>query len=403
MTTLLQKALRELGDEGADTLGRYFAQIEYTGFLCIRMLRTNEGILGVIPEGGDDVVVVRLNINELHQVKTRNESRGPWTTAIILPILCHQYHRRILFPDTDCEYHFVSDQMADTKTALTSTSFGALFDLKTLLEANRFYGSLEPEEQVKLAELEKVILPRIQEILKNDYGENISEEEARNLLYRTSIETNNLNLRNPNNLEELEEALYEICPTSAQYSTDELREIYDRILLLIVRKIIRGKSLDERRIGVDDILNCRVEPQEINDGLPDLTSIPGRTLMDKKAILGGFATTELSLFHRQRLIATSTLRELEILNLQKPLDRLTVALLDLQRRYLHKVCREQGYHDKPGPRILNLLQQDLSELASRYFPDVKDIDDLFCMGVLWRETELCNAWWHSPERIGQEP
>jgi len=39
MIRIKEQVLREFGDHGADTLERYFAQIEYTAFWCIRMLR----------------------------------------------------------------------------------------------------------------------------------------------------------------------------------------------------------------------------------------------------------------------------------------------------------------------------------------------------------------------------
>jgi hypothetical protein len=87
-----QQVLREFGDIGADTLRRYAAQIEYTAFWCIRMLPESEAIEAVIPEAVEDVLVIRANQHELHQVKTRDESRGPWTLAEVLPILCAQYH-----------------------------------------------------------------------------------------------------------------------------------------------------------------------------------------------------------------------------------------------------------------------------------------------------------------------
>src|SRR5574341_2612377 len=97
MIRIKEQVLREFDDHGADTLERYFAQIEYTAFWCIRMLRDGEEIEAVIPEGVEDVVVIRRGIHELHQVKTRDESQGPWTSVQVLPILCQQYKRRNAF------------------------------------------------------------------------------------------------------------------------------------------------------------------------------------------------------------------------------------------------------------------------------------------------------------------
>jgi len=158
MTSIKDQVLREFGDQGADTLERYFAQIEYTTLWCIRMLRDAEKISVVIPEGVEDVVVVRQDVYELHQVKTRDESQGPWTTAEVLPILCQQYHRRKAFPG-ECRYYFVSDQMADTKTRLREDppAFGPLYRLKLLLEIEHDGQTHSPDEKEKLKLFERIL------------------------------------------------------------------------------------------------------------------------------------------------------------------------------------------------------------------------------------------------------
>lgn len=164
MTNIKAQVLREFGDEGADTLARYFAQIEYTAFWCIQMLIDAQGIEAVIPEGVEDVVVIRGDIHELHQIKTRDESQGPWTTADVLPILCQQYNRRNAFLGK-CRYYFVSNNMADTKTALKNhpnkPHYGSLFRLKTLLAIKHDGQSFNSEEQSEWQQLEEILLPRI--------------------------------------------------------------------------------------------------------------------------------------------------------------------------------------------------------------------------------------------------
>lgn len=394
MPTLLQKVLKEFGDQGADVLDRFFTQIEYTASLCIGTLNSKEGIDYVIPEGGDDVVVVRLGIHEFHQVKTKNESQGTWTTADVLPILCNQYHRRKIYPSADCHYHFVSEQMADTKTALKPGTYGPLYSLKTLLEAKHNYGLLEQEEIDLLNQLETVILPRIQEILHDKHNDDISIDEARELLHKTWIETDHPTLRRQFNLEILETALEEAYPSPALFSTAQLRDVYDRLLLLIIRKITRGKTLEERQICAADVLNCRTEECTLGDVLPDLRAVPGRTLLDKKAFLGGFDPTELPLFSRQKLNALGTERELQTLR-AKNLDKLRVALLDHQHKCRHRVCREMGIVEKPGPKILAMVETELENIAATYFPGVREVDAQFCKGLLWDETNLCQAWWHA--------
>src|SRR4051812_8054980 len=114
MSFVKEHVLRTFGDDGATTTARYYAQFEYAAFWCIRMLSRNEGIVAVIPEGVEDVVVVRHdgtgNSYELHQVKTRDESQGPWNTADVLPILCKAYNHRHAFAGR-VKFCFVSIQM----------------------------------------------------------------------------------------------------------------------------------------------------------------------------------------------------------------------------------------------------------------------------------------------------
>ena len=86
MIDLLTEVFRRYGDHGADTIKRYFAQVEYTAYWCIRMLHDVENITMVTPETVEDVVLVRPGAIELHQVKTRDESQEPWTMSEV--ILC---------------------------------------------------------------------------------------------------------------------------------------------------------------------------------------------------------------------------------------------------------------------------------------------------------------------------
>jgi len=403
MTSIKDQVLREFGDQGADTLERYFAQIEYTTLWCIRMLRDAERISAVIPEGVEDVVVVRQDVYELHQVKTRDESQGPWTTARVLPVLCQQYHRRKAF-SSECRFHFVSNQMADTKTKLKEDppAFGPLYRLKLLLEIEHDGQIHSADEQKELKLFERVLLPRIRANLLDKHQDDIDDEAAASLLHNTWIETDCLMMRNPNNLTELESALSDLFPGTPSYTTVQLKEMYDRLLLLVVRKILTGKSLSTRQITRGDVLGCRTVSRAPGSGYPDLDRVPGGTTLDKKAWLGGFDPTEFSVFHRQKKQAEWITRKFETLGLTDDLDRLTTAILDLQTACRHKVCREQGIKQKPGPRILEMLRPKLAPLATKYFPESRDVDDQFCLGVLWQETDLCPAWWHGLDGFAQE-
>ena len=49
----------------------------------------------------------------------------------------------------------------------------------------------------------------------------------------------------------------------------------------------------------------------------------------------------------------------------------------------------------PGPLILARLRPDLPSLLAKYLPGDGDVDELCCLGLLWKETDQCSAWWHA--------
>ena len=393
MSDIKHQVLREFGDQGAETFERYFAQIEYTAYWCIRMLCDAERIDAIIPEGVEDVVVVRQNTYELHQVKTRDESQGAWTTAQVLPILCEQYHRRTAFSG-ECRFHFVSNQMADAKTPLRVYSFGSLYRLKHLLEIEHDGQAHTPDEQSELSQFEDILIPKIQENLRRRRGDGIDSTTAKSLLHRTWVDTDCPIVWHPDNPLQLETALAELFPGAPSHTTLQLKQMYDQLLLLVMRRIVIGTSLETRRIARQDVLDCRAASCAPVVNYPSLDQVPGNTSLDKKAYLGGFDLTELPVFHKQKKLAEWTMRQLESLGLTDALNRLTTAILDLQTTCRHRICREQGINQSPGPTILSMLRPGLVSLATTYFPGNGDVDEQFCLGILWRETDLCSAWWH---------
>jgi Cap4 dsDNA endonuclease len=391
MNELKEKVLREFGDHGADTLARYFAQIHYTVYWCIRMLRNKEEIEAVIPESGDDLVILQRGTYAFYQVKTRGESRGPWMIADILPILCQQYYRRNMFPSADCRFHFVSDQMADTKIQKP----GALYRLKLLLEIAHS-GQLSSDELRELKQFEDALCPKIQEIMLSKHGENIDNATATTFFYNTWIETDSRLLSSLGNVFELNETFEEMLPGIPSYTVKQLGEIYDRLVMMVVNKIIKTSHIAERHIYSIDVISCRSEAVNMsNSDYPDLDKTPGKTRLDKKARLGGFDPTEIPRFHKQKLLAENIRRRYSSLGMDGELEHLANAILDYHGDCRSDVCRVNGIDKDPGPRILSMLKPKLALLAERHFPSVKDIDDLFCIGLLWKQTEDCYAWWHA--------
>ena len=161
-----------------------------------------------------------------------------------------------------------------------------------------------------------------------------------------------------------------------------------------MKRITETASRELRRIDRDDVLGCRSARFAAGHGYPDLDSIPGNSLLDKKARLGGFDPTELPRLHKQKALAEWLVRKLNNLGLQELLERLTTAIVDLQGVCRNNICREQGINERPGPLILDQLRPQLARVAAEYFPDTDEVDEQFCLGVLWSETNKCTTWWH---------
>jgi hypothetical protein len=358
------------------------------------MLSSSSGILGVIPEGVEDVVIIRDTVFELHQVKTRDESQGPWMSTEVLPILCKQYHHRQAFT-TQCQFHFASNQVADANRSGGRRTLGILYRLKHLLELLHSEQPLRPKEEEEFARLEQLWIKAIQTKLLDEFSESVSDEDARSLLRNTWVSTDCPFVREPNNPYLLQHALHELFPEQVfVYTPSQIDEIYGRIVLLIVHKIINGKDLEDRTVTPKDILECRVQPHPLPNTLIDWDTLPGNTLLEKKTLYSGFDQTEIPTFKRQMFLAEETRRKIESLGRRQDIDKLTTALLDCQSKSRHDVCREQGIHINPGPHILSVLRPQIPAVASAYFPDSYEVDEQFCIGTLWRETNNCSASWH---------
>lgn len=393
MSNLKDAVLREFGDEGAETLDRYFAQVEYTALWCIRLIKGDLGLVAVIPEGVEDVVIERAETIELRQVKTRDEGQGPWTTAEVLPILCKLYHHRHAYPSAVHEFHFVSDRMADTKTPLRSNTFGPLFRLKQLLEIAHAGIQWSAEEDGDFELLFGAIAPRIIEIMHKEHGETISRESLRVLIRNTWIETDTAPLRSPDAVGALGVAFDEIFPGGAPYTTAQIREIYGRLILTILGKI-RKKTIAERRMVQADVLGCRVPATHTELGT-DLSKVPGHSVLDKKAVLGGFDLTEVPVFHRQRLLAEAVVRRLLPMGYSETIDKLILDIIDRQTICRDDVCRKQKRTANTGPAILSLLRIEISTMVAHTHLPRELADEQLCLGLVWRETDLCTLWWHA--------
>jgi hypothetical protein len=387
--------LREYGDQGADTFEKQWAQIEYTAYWCIHLIMPNSGILSITPEGVDDLNLERADCRELYQVKCRDDTQRPWTTAEVLPILCQQYHRRLAFPEP-CQFHFVSDYVADTTTQFKpGVSYGALSRLKQLLDIQHTEQPFMPQEETEFSELEDAIISRIIVLLKENHEEVANETTAKELLHSTWIDTNSNFIRRRPVYDELAEAMVQAFPGQPVLTLFQVREVFERILMLIVKKIIMSQTLEERKIIRDEVLSCRSIALTLEHGLPNLDLIAGSTRAEKKARYGGFDVSELPVFENQRIRAGEKQRKLVTLGLGDQVTDLSLSLITWQQHFRRAISNETT-HRTIGPDILERMRNKISECVKEYFPN-HEVDDVFGHGLIWQETNQCNSWWHRIE------
>jgi hypothetical protein len=114
---------------------------------------------------------------------------------------------------------------------------------------------------------------------------------------------------------------------------------------------------------------------------------------EKKAYLGGFDSTEIPVFILQMSRARSKKRKFEVLGLGDKLQDLSLELITKHRQYRRDISKLNS-EIKIGPQILDMMQSQFSYYTQTYMPNI-DVDDSFCHGLLWLETDECNVWWHN--------
>ena len=380
--------LRALPDDsGADTLRRYFAQLQYTAAYCIRMLRSDTDIEAIVPEVGDDVVVVRVGSEELRQVKTRAESVGAWRFPDVLDILCKQYALRVHFRG-GCTFHFVSDQGADPRSRPAKLGCGPLFRLKDVL-ARSAEGSLEASEQDEMKAFEAALCPEIVRRMRDTHSETLTDEDARGLLHRTRIETEEPRLREFNWPGDLHRALKDARP-GTEYRFRELEAIWQSLILLVVGRIVNGSTAADRRIVRDDVVACL----SASAALVGTWGAAGVTRLERKCLAGGFDAVRVQNFARQRLLSEVTVRQLESLGLSGDLEQLAA---DLSERQAARLSESVGVA-LPGPHVLALVKSEVSPAVDQWLGTrvAGPRQQAFGEGVLWRETEACYVRWDVP-------
>jgi len=192
--------------------------------------------------------------------------------------------------------------------------------------------------------------------------------------------------------------LEEVCPGQPSYTLSQLNDICQNLLFVVMKKITDTSTIDERRIYRDHVLNCRGTIVNIpNAHYLDLSKLPGKTILDKKVLYGGFDATELPRFHRQKASAEYFRRSYSEIGMSEEIDQLINDLLECQGECRDIICRVDGIGKNPGPRILAMLKPKLETITkTKSFPG-QELTNQLCLGLLWSETQNCSAYWHELE------
>jgi hypothetical protein len=368
------------------------SQIEYSAVWCARMLDLRNRVRVVIPEGVEDLVVLRAGRFELRQVKSRDESVGAWSITNVMPVLGAQYGRSYAFGSRAFSFHFVSDARADVRI---DKKIGSLQVLKEVLDLNRRGMPLRADEAKSLRlfreRMPKLILPYV----RPANGAACDEQQVDTFLLATRIDTNDAEFRTPPRLDLLDAGLNAAQPHHPRRTVPELREIYDRLLLLIVRRIRSGIDLASRAIRRADVLEC-CEPV-MRETSPDFDRLyPGRTKLEAKVLFGGFDLHEAKQFRQQLSRAKVRRREIAAMKLEGEVEDLEVALGELQRRERRALASLIPQPYPFGPALLECVRPSLHSIATSYLPSTARPDGMLCQGLLWEQTQRCLSAWHPP-------
>jgi len=383
---------RLFGDHGADTLDRYFAQIDYTAIWCARMLNPKERVHVVIPEGVEDVVVVRDGRFEMRQMKSRDESVGPWSLTEATAILGRQYARSRAFGDRRFSFHFVSDGRADVKP---NKKIGNLGDLKVVLDLHRDGMRMASDEATMLRLFRERLPTLIMPHVRPADGSHCDEAMVEQFLLETYIETNDTEFRTRPSLDVLHASLAAAQPNHPHRTVPELRAIYDQLLLLIVRRIREGTDIRTRAIRRSDVLSCCQRASAVPEQSMDFASLfPRKSKLEAKTIYGGFDIAEAKQFRQQLSRARVRRREMIAMHLGDRIDDLELALGELQRRERRAMSAETVVATPFGPALLERVRRHFALLATQHLPSVARPDEMLCQGLLWDSTQRCQSAWH---------
>lgn len=385
-------------DTGADTIRRFHAQLEYTALWCARILSPKERLDSVVPESFDDVMLVRESGYELHQLKTRDPHLADWTFAEVVPVLACMYKRGRLLTDKPVAYHFVTNHPCNARAERDWGAGVSLRTFKRLLDVRAMGQAWSAKEAEQYRACYNVLIPRIQ--AQFDNLSSAIEIEA--LLNVTVIDSQSTLLHYPNQVDEhcprnivqLGTVLRQQFPGGGDAAIHSLARMSERLVALVNQRIRQGTTVASRQIVAQDVHDCRSQAIVTVQGHPEIEAAPGATRLEKKARLGGFDDPRVEVIQMQQAQAEIARRRLPVELQGDAWDMLTVSLLDCQVSAWEAVQRELPGTVQLGTTVLDRIRNRLPKIAQECLPGRSEINEAVCLGVLWKETARCRAYWH---------
>lgn len=237
--------LDKFGDHGAETSRRYEFQKHYAAHWCIEML-SDTSITEVLCEYGEDVVINRRCIYELHQVKTKQESVDDWKWEDLVDPVGKSFAMVPYFGNVS-KCCFVSNEGAT----------GLLLELKQVIGKNP---SDWTREDTKFFEafcgnhLPKVL--RAMQRIDTGNSDSLADVKDRFHLLEIQTDFHHMDHIQDTNVRRLRKVLEAMAESvGLAYSYEEMSETYEHLIGVIAKATI-GQTRDEKTVLKKDVLHC---------------------------------------------------------------------------------------------------------------------------------------------------
>lgn len=385
---MLDVIIERFGDFGAESSRRDEFQKHYAAYCCIEML-FDQSISEVICEYGEDIVIGRNGVYELHQVKTKQESVDDWKLDDLIPIIAKSFAMVPYFGSVS-KCCFVSNEGAT----------GVLYELKGVLKKGAEYW--DTEDRQFFDDFCKHHSSRILKHMKRLDSESVATVEDVNArLLSLEIDTNfhHMEYIADSNARRLRQALERNSVKIDEFTfTDaELQDVYERLMGLVGKATI-GRTRHEKTIVKEDVEECFIIParRRMLYRFPtekEISSASGKTLMERKLSLGGFGSVFIDSARELMVTTLYKARSWEFGNAPEILEDIRFRIKYICADNYDRVCQLHPSQKELGRLILEEIKKDLPQLVDYYEDCRLPIDTFFLLGIAWELTSECKAYW----------